>query len=570
MSACGELVGRRWALVTCVGVVAAGLSMVVSAPAAMADGGAVTNYTGTGISSPHGIAEGPNGFAWFTNGGDNSIGLIMTNGTVINYTDSSISDPAGIAAGPDGAMWFTNAGNNSIGRITTSGTITNYTAPSISGPAGIVTGPDGALWFVNHGSSTIGRITTGGAVSSYSGSAISEPDAITAGSDGALWFTNEGNSTIGRITTGGTVSSYSDPTINVPDAITAGSDGALWFTNLYTNTIGRITTGGTVTSYSDPSISEPEGITAGPDGALWFTNYYNNSIGRITTIGTVSNYTDPSIRYPVGIAPGFGATLWFTNSGNNSIGRITAPTTIATVCESDFKQVETATEAYKAQVGSFPGGTLPPGWTAQSGYAPIGVNAIPADLDLLGTVKGTTGKVGPWLKAYPYLAHRFQIGATQSGQVFVEKTNASATIPPISSYTPNDCTSVKDSDDPPPPPSVVQVCESDFQTVAQAVKGYKDQVGVRPGSPLPAGWTDTPGSAPNGVKASPQVLDLLGTVTNSSGDQYGGWLSSFPYVARTFQIAVTSATGKVYVENTKGTADIPAHPTYTPDDCAGA
>src|SRR5271166_2641290 len=41
--------------------------------------------------------------------------------TVSNYTGTGISFPHGIAAGPDGALWFTNETNRSIGRITTGG-----------------------------------------------------------------------------------------------------------------------------------------------------------------------------------------------------------------------------------------------------------------------------------------------------------------------------------------------------------------------------------------------------------------------------------------------------------------
>ena len=90
----------------------------------------VTNYTGTGISDPSGIAAGPDGALWFTNYGNNSIGRITTAGTVTNYTGTGISSPAGIAAGPDGALWFTNCGNNSIGRITTTGSSPTTPAPA--------------------------------------------------------------------------------------------------------------------------------------------------------------------------------------------------------------------------------------------------------------------------------------------------------------------------------------------------------------------------------------------------------------------------------------------------------
>ena len=195
---------------------------VLAAPAMAASVGTVTNFTGTGISGPEGIAAGPDGALWFTNAGNDSIGRITTGGTVTNFTGTGISDPFGIAAGPDGALWFTNcreqldradhdrrhghqlhrprhqrpAGDrggarrcavvhqlrdNSIGRITTGGTVTNYTGPGISEPDGIAAGPDGALWFTNFGNSSIGRITTGGTVTNFTGTGISDPDCDRGG-----------------------------------------------------------------------------------------------------------------------------------------------------------------------------------------------------------------------------------------------------------------------------------------------------------------------------------------------------------------------------------------------------
>jgi virginiamycin B lyase len=71
-----------------------------------------------------------------------------------------MSSPVGIAAGPDGAMWFTNESNNAIGRITTGGAVTNFTDPGISGPDSITAGPDGAMWFTDPGGDAVGRITT--------------------------------------------------------------------------------------------------------------------------------------------------------------------------------------------------------------------------------------------------------------------------------------------------------------------------------------------------------------------------------------------------------------------------
>src|SRR6266496_4464082 len=71
------------------------------------------------------------------------------------------SRPEGIAAGPDGNLWFTEGGGNKIGRITTGGAITEYPVPTAySYPWGIAAGPDGNLWFTEGDGNKIGWITT--------------------------------------------------------------------------------------------------------------------------------------------------------------------------------------------------------------------------------------------------------------------------------------------------------------------------------------------------------------------------------------------------------------------------
>jgi streptogramin lyase len=98
--------------------------------------GKITTYTGAAISDPFGIASGPRGNLWFTNGGNHSIGRITPSGVATSYPNHDIDFPASIVAGPDGAMWFTNLEGNSIGRITTGVTpqINSFSPPS--GPVG--------------------------------------------------------------------------------------------------------------------------------------------------------------------------------------------------------------------------------------------------------------------------------------------------------------------------------------------------------------------------------------------------------------------------------------------------
>ena len=164
--------------------------------------------------------------------GNNSIGRITSSGVVTNYTGTGISSPNGIVAGPDGALWFTNYGNNSIGRITTAGVVTNYTGTGHRRPeSGSPPARTGHCGSPTIGNNSIGRITTAGVVTNYTGTGIDEPQSDHRGSrrgavvhqlfrqlDRADHHSRNGHQ-------------LHRHRIEQPFGITAGPDGALWFTN---------------------------------------------------------------------------------------------------------------------------------------------------------------------------------------------------------------------------------------------------------------------------------------------------------------------------------------------------
>jgi virginiamycin B lyase len=228
----------------------------------------------------------------------------------------------GIANGPDGALWFTEGGGNAIGRITTSGTTTQFPLPSpSSNPAFITAGSDGALWFTEYSANRIGRITTAGTITEYplAGYVTGEPGGIVGGPDGALWYTEEGTTTdgpayIGRITTQGAITTYKVPDLyaNLTN-IVVGSDGAMWFGEVvfggpgYPQRIGRITTQGVFSSFATSDTGGSDQVAAGTDGAIWFGE--QTTLGRITVNGS---YSSTQIQHSPGQPIVFGSnqTIW--------------------------------------------------------------------------------------------------------------------------------------------------------------------------------------------------------------------------------------------------------------------
>jgi general secretion pathway protein G len=90
-------------------------------------------------------------------------------------------------------------------------------------------------------------------------------------------------------------------------------------------------------------------------------------------------------------------------------------------CGSDVKTVETAVEAYKAQIGVYPivSTSLPSGVTlgtasaAATGKMPAGGAAGINDLMSTYTVNGNS--VGPWLKDVPSNPSHYAIGVAEGG-----------------------------------------------------------------------------------------------------------------------------------------------------------
>lgn len=112
-------------------------------------------------------------------------------------------------------------------------------------------------------------------------------------------------------------------------------------------------------------------------------------------------------------------------------------------CLVDYKTVETAAEAFRAQVGAYPG-QVPAGTVLTEGAAPKGIVVQSDILILMGTANGAYGGVvGPWLHSYPNDRHHFQIWFSDTlGRPFVEDARGTSTIPSSSTYTSADCSAV--------------------------------------------------------------------------------------------------------------------------------
>ena len=126
-------------------------------------------------------------------------------------------------------------------------------------------------------------------------------------------------------------------------------------------------------------------------------------------------------------------------------------TSVQAACKADYKSVEVAVEAYKAQTGQYPTA----GVTGSHGI-PAAVAPPDPKSDAVTTTNGflagdtfDTPNLGPWLRDQPTNGTHYRIevplnGALNgTGQVEVWNSTGTATIPAVSTNSAADCTSVK-------------------------------------------------------------------------------------------------------------------------------
>ncbi len=296
-----------------------------------------------------GIAAGPDGNLWFTDGGSTkAIGRISPAGKITMFTSGlgTHGAPADITLGPDGNMWFTETGspNNAIGRVTPSGKITEFVTGLHPGsaPNTIQAGPGGALWFLDNGAPIgVGQITTHGTITEFGTTngldPMSQPNDLTVGPDGNLWFTDQGDpKAIGRVEPDGTIHEFTSPLgpTNFPNELTAGGDGNVWFSDDGTGAIGRVKPDGTIDEFTMglPMGAQPDALTLAPDGNVWYTEQLNahRAMGRVMPSGAVHEFTKGlnPMSLQDDITVGADGNLWIEQSMPGGVARITTGGTI--------------------------------------------------------------------------------------------------------------------------------------------------------------------------------------------------------------------------------------------------
>ena len=238
----------------------------------------------------------------------------------------------------DGYLWFTDAPDNSIGRMDPFGNVTRYPIKTTNaGPVGCAFSlTSGSLYFAEQ-SLVPARVGILDPTSDPLRPIIRElPVPVPNGGAAGVAFDANGvlnvmipqDSAIHRMKPGGT---FLPPVLLAPGRWPHGPTlcgGKLFFAENGANRFASLTTQGIVVERVLPqSSSKPFGFTCGGDGMAYLTE---NGVGKIAQVNPatttlVKQFLIPSGRTsaPMGIATGFDGNIYFANSGSNTIGMLT-------------------------------------------------------------------------------------------------------------------------------------------------------------------------------------------------------------------------------------------------------
>jgi len=316
-------------------------------------------YTGTGISTPQGVAIDGSGNAWVVNAGSPNtvVGLAAATGSALTggsgYTGGSLDAPVAVAVDTTGNVWVANCGGacsgdanaSSVSYLTvTSGSITgssNLTGGALTGSYGISLDGTNRAFIANSLSTAVSAFNSTGTVAGsagYTATYQSNTTAAAVDTAGNVWTVSPTSNAVTEFTpsSGDTTpftagaNTYVGSGVAYPFAIAIDASNRQWVVDQSSNKVSVLSAGAPIgaSPFSLGGLSTPNGIALDGVGTAWISNA-NGSISAFTTAGTAVTLATgfkPGGTYANGIAVDGSGTIWVTDCGSYCGG--TGPGTV--------------------------------------------------------------------------------------------------------------------------------------------------------------------------------------------------------------------------------------------------
>jgi virginiamycin B lyase len=229
------------------------------------------------------------------------------------------------AFAPDGGAWYTAYGANTLGRLDpATGQIREYSLPTPdSGPHGLIADKQGNIWYTANKTGAIGKLDPkSGLVTEYKmpDPAARDPHTPVFDRNGILWFTVQNGNFVGKLdpSTGAIVLKPSLTPKAMPHGIINGVDGKPIYAMAGTNKIGRIEPETMeIQEFTLPEGARPRRLAATSDGRVWYGDSARGYLGRLDPkTKEVKEFDAPDgvKSGPYSIAVTAGDIIWYTES----------------------------------------------------------------------------------------------------------------------------------------------------------------------------------------------------------------------------------------------------------------
>jgi virginiamycin B lyase len=244
-------------------------------------------------------------------------------------------DPHDPAVDPQGNAWYTGFGVNTVGRVDPkTGDVKEYPLPTpMTGPHGLTFDKQGFLWYTGNRSSLIGKLDPKtGIVTEFKmpDPAARDPHSPLFDAKGILWFTVQMGDFVGRLdpATGAiTVRAVATPKAN-PHGIAIDSKGTPIFAMVGSNKIGIVNPQTMeITEHVLAEGAHPRRVAVTSDDGIWYTDEGRGFLARLDPkTYQVKEFATPGgpKAGPWSIAVTRDGIIWYTESDaqpNNNLVR---------------------------------------------------------------------------------------------------------------------------------------------------------------------------------------------------------------------------------------------------------